>query len=161
MDLYDLAPPKGSRKARKRVGRGEASGQGKTSGRGSKGQKARSGGGTPPGFEGGQMPLQRRLPKRGFTNIFKKSWEVVNLHSLNVFSEGEEVTAEVLSSRGLSRPGKPVKLLAKGELRHKLFLVVQGASAKAKAAVESLGGTLAIRPLGGKGKGKGDQGLGL
>jgi large subunit ribosomal protein L15 len=152
MDLFNLAPPKGARKLRKRVGRGEASGQGKTSGRGHKGQNARSGGGTPPGFEGGQMPLQRRLPKRGFTNIFKKHFEVVNLESLNLFSEGEEVTAETLRARGLVKGSFPVKLLAKGELKHRLTVVVQAASQKAAEKVQAASGTLQIKPLPGKAK---------
>ncbi|MDR2198548.1 MAG: 50S ribosomal protein L15 [Deltaproteobacteria bacterium] len=147
MELYDLKPPRGSRKTKKRVGRGEASGWGKTSGRGSKGQKSRSGGGAPPWFEGGQMPLQRRLPKRGFTNVFKKRVEIVNLGSLNVFNEGEELSSETLAARGLAAPGRPVKLLAKGELDRGLVLTVEAASAQAVAKVEGRGGRVIIRPF--------------
>ena len=144
MDRFNLAPPKGSRKKRKRVGRGEASGWGKTSGRGTKGQKSRSGGGTRPVFEGGQMPLQRRLPKRGFTNKFRKEVDAVNVGSLNIFSPGEEVTPEVLRFRRLARGNRPVKLLAKGELRHALRVTVHAASRAAKEAVEGLGGAVTI-----------------
>ena len=101
MKLHELRPTAGSTKDRKRRGRGTASGQGKTGGRGEKGQKARSGGGVRPGFEGGQMPLYRRLPKRGFTNIFKKQWTIVNLDELNVFEDNTVVTLELLFETGI------------------------------------------------------------
>lgn len=103
MKLHELKPAEGSRKVRNRVGRGTSSGNGKTSGRGQKGQKARSGGGVRPGFEGGQTPLFRRLPKRGFTNINAKEYALVNLDQLNVFEDGTEVTPAVLKEAGIVR----------------------------------------------------------
>ena len=106
MKLHELKPAEGSRKVRNRVGRGTSSGNGKTSGRGQKGQKARSGGGVRPGFEGGQTPLFRRLPKRGFTNINAKEYVLVNLDQLNVFEDGTEVTPAVLKEAGIVRAEK-------------------------------------------------------
>jgi len=116
MKLTDLRPAKGAKSARKRVGRGEGSGLGKTSGKGSKGLKARSGGGTKPGYEGGQMPLQRRLPKRGFVNLFREEIDVVNVKDLNRFEEGSVVDAEALRRAGLLKRACPggVKLLGNG-----------------------------------------------
>ncbi|MDR1608456.1 MAG: 50S ribosomal protein L15 [Deltaproteobacteria bacterium] len=148
MRLYDLRPAPGSKKNRKRVGRGESSGLGKTSGRGHKGQKARSGGGVAPGFEGGQMPLQRRLPKRGFTNIFKKTFALVNLSSLAAFAPNSVIDAEALVASGLIRGlGEPIKLLAKGDLDKPLIVKVQAVSQKALEKVESLGGRVEILTL--------------
>ncbi len=148
MDLHSLSPLPGSKKKAKRVGRGEGSGWGKTSGRGHKGQKARSGGGVGPGFEGGQMPLQRRLPKRGFTNIFKKTYALVNLGALNGFEAGSTVDAQALAAAGLIRKETlPVKLLAKGTLDRALTIKVQAASEKAEALVKAAGGTVEINSL--------------
>ncbi|MDR1576830.1 MAG: 50S ribosomal protein L15 [Deltaproteobacteria bacterium] len=148
MRLYDLRPAPGSQKKRKRLGRGESSGLGKTSGRGHKGQKARSGGGVGPGFEGGQMPLQRRLPKRGFTNIFKKTFSLVNLAALAGFAENSVIDAEVLVAAGIIRAsGDPVKLLAKGDLDKPLVVKVQAASQKALERIQALGGRVEILTL--------------
>ena len=148
MRLHELAPPPGAKHKRKRVGRGEGSGLGKTSGRGHKGQKARSGGGTPPGFEGGQMPLQRRLPKRGFTNIFKKEFALVNLGSLAAFAAGSVIDAEAMTAAGLIRgTSLPVKLLAKGDLDRQLTIKVQAASAAALAKVQAAGGQVELLTL--------------
>jgi large subunit ribosomal protein L15 len=148
MKLHDLAPLPGSKTKKKRLGRGESSGLGKTSGRGHKGQKARSGGGVGPGFEGGQMPLQRRLPKRGFTNIFKKHYSLVNLSALDNFAENSVVDAEVLAATGLIRStSQPVKLLAKGELTKPLTVKVQAASQKALEKMTAAGGTVEILTL--------------
>jgi large subunit ribosomal protein L15 len=148
MDLSSLSPPPGSKKKARRIGRGEGSGWGKTSGRGHKGQKSRSGGGVSPGFEGGQMPLQRRLPKRGFTNIFKKTYALVNLGALKAFEAGSTVDARALAAAGLIRKeGLPVKLLAKGALEKPLTIKVAAASAKAAELVKAVGGTLEINEL--------------
>jgi large subunit ribosomal protein L15 len=148
MDLSSLSPPPGSKKKARRVGRGEASGWGKTSGRGHKGQKSRSGGGVSPGFEGGQMPLQRRLPKRGFTNIFKKTYALVNLGALSAFEGGSIVDARALAAAGLIRKESlPVKLLAKGSLEKPLTIKVAAASARAADLVKAAGGTLEINEL--------------
>jgi len=148
MDLSSLSPPRGSKKKPRRIGRGEGSGWGKTSGRGHKGQKARSGGGVSPGFEGGQMPLQRRLPKRGFTNIFKKTYALVNLGALKPFEAGSTVDARALAAAGLIRKESlPVKLLAKGSLDKPLTIKVAAASAKAAELVAAAGGKLEINSL--------------
>jgi large subunit ribosomal protein L15 len=148
MKLHELGPLPGSKHRRKRVGRGEGSGLGKTSGRGHKGQKARSGGGTPPGFEGGQMPLQRRLPKRGFTNIFKKVFSLVNIGSLAAFEAGSVIDAEALAAVGLVRqPGIPVKLLAKGDIESSVTIKVQAASQQAIKKVEAAGGKVELLTL--------------
>ena len=148
MDLHSLSPLPGSKKKAKRIGRGEGSGWGKTSGRGHKGQKSRSGGGVGPGFEGGQMPLQRRLPKRGFTNIFKKSYALVNIGSLNAFTANSVVDAQALVAVGLIRKESlPIKLLAKGIIDRPLTIKVQAASEKAGALVREAGGTLEINTL--------------
>ena len=140
-DLSNLSPAKGSNKKKKRIGRGPGSGLGKTAGKGHKGQKARKGGGVAPGFEGGQMPLYRRLPKRGFKNPFRKEYNPINLDSLNRFDAGSTVTPEVLDKAGLIRkPGCPVKILGRGKLEKALNISVQKFSASAKAAVEKAGG---------------------
>jgi len=144
-NLGNLSPAKGSNKSRKRLGRGIGSGLGKTSGKGHKGQKARKGGGIRPGFEGGQMPLYMRLPKRGFTSIFKQQFNIVNIDTLENFPAGTKVDAAALKSAGLIRDTKlPIKLLGRGELANKLDIVVHKASEGAKAAVEKAGGTLEV-----------------
>ncbi|EVZ12864.1 50S ribosomal protein L15, partial [Staphylococcus aureus] len=121
MKLHELKPAEGSRKERNRVGRGVATGNGKTSGRGHKGQKARSGGGVRPGFEGGQLPLFRRLPKRGFTNINRKEYAIVNLDQLNKFEDGTEVTPALLVESGVVKNEKSgIKILGNGSLDKKL-----------------------------------------
>jgi len=141
MKLDDLKPAAGSNKNRKRVGRGDGSGHGKTSCRGHKGQRARSGGGTKPGFEGGQMPLQRRLPKRGFHNPSRIEMSVVNLERLEVFPSGSEVTPERLVQQGLVRgKDKRIKILGDGSLSKSLIVKAHGFSAKAKEKIEALGG---------------------
>ena len=148
MDLNSLSPLPGSKKKAKRVGRGEGSGWGKTSGRGHKGQKSRSGGGVGPGFEGGQMPLQRRLPKRGFHNMFKKVYALVNLGALSTFAAGSVIDAQALVAAGLIRKETlPVKLLAKGTIDRPLTIKVQAASEKAAALIKEAGGTLEINTL--------------
>jgi large subunit ribosomal protein L15 len=145
MKLSDLRPAPGSNKKRKRVGRGDGSGHGKTSGRGHKGQGARSGGGTRPGFEGGQMPLQRRLPKRGFHNPFRVEMTVINLRQLEAFPSGSEVTPEILIEKGLLHGKNPkVKILGNGGLTKSLRVKAHGSSAKAKQQIEACGGSLEL-----------------
>ena len=140
LTLSTLKPAPGSRQARKRVGRGPGSGLGKTSGRGHKGHKARSGGSTNPGFEGGQMPLYRRLPKRGFTNPFKVTYLAVNLRDLDAV-EGTEVTPESLVAAGiLKKASDPVKLLGHGDVSRALTVRGLKASASAVAKIEAAGG---------------------
>ena len=142
MDLSHLKPAPGSRKKRKRVGRGPGSGLGKTSGRGHKGAGARSGGSVPPGYEGGQMPLSRRLPKRGFHNPFRKEYAIVNLGSLERFDAGATVDADGLRERGLVRGRKQkVKILAKGDLGKALTVRADAFSAKAREIIVARGGT--------------------
>jgi len=143
--LHDLLPPRGSHRARIRKGRGPGSGIGKTAGRGGKGQTARQGGKVRPGFEGGQMPLIRRIPKRGFTNPFKQAAQVVNVRHLVLLAEGVEVTPETLFGAGLvRRPDHPIKLLGTGEVSGRKFVVKGVAvSASAKAKIEQAGGTIA------------------
>ncbi|MEB3752670.1 MULTISPECIES: 50S ribosomal protein L15 [Geobacillus] len=141
MKLHELQPAPGSRKKAVRVGRGIGSGNGKTSGRGQKGQNARSGGGVRLGFEGGQTPLFRRLPKRGFTNINRKEYAVVNLDKLNRFEDGTEVTPELLLETGvISKLKSGVKVLGKGQIEKKLTVKAHKFSASAKAAIEAAGG---------------------
>lgn len=141
MDLSDLQPAPGSTKKRKRVGRGDGSGHGKTSCRGHKGQGARSGGGTRPGFEGGQMPLRRRVPKRGFHNPSHSKPAVVNLGQLEVFDSGSEVTPDILLARGfIAGKDRAVKILAEGSLSKPLTVKAHAFSLKAKERLESLGG---------------------
>ncbi|MGE6632403.1 50S ribosomal protein L15 [Bacillus sp. NPDC077027] len=145
MKLHELKPSEGSRKVRNRVGRGIGSGNGKTSGKGHKGQNARSGGGVRPGFEGGQMPLFQRLPKRGFTNINRKDYAVINLERLNSFDEGTEVTPELLLETGtLSKLKAGVKILGNGKLEKKLTVKANKFSASAKEAIEAAGGTAEV-----------------
>ncbi|MDM5296738.1 50S ribosomal protein L15 [Bacillus pumilus] len=145
MKLHELKPSEGSRKVRNRLGRGIGSGNGKTSGKGHKGQNARSGGGVRPGFEGGQMPLFQRLPKRGFTNINRKDYAVINLDRLNSFDEGTEVTPELLLETGtLSKLKAGVKILGNGKLEKKLTVKANKFSASAKEAIEAAGGTAEV-----------------
>jgi large subunit ribosomal protein L15 len=141
MRLDELKPAAGSSKKRKRVGRGDGSGHGKTSGRGHKGQGARSGGNVQPGFEGGQMPLQRRLPKRGFHNPFRIEMSVVNLGQLESLPVGTEVTPETLSEQGLvSGKNRRIKILGDGTLSKALTVKAHGFSARAKEKIEAAGG---------------------
>ncbi|HPT87551.1 MAG TPA: 50S ribosomal protein L15 [Bacillota bacterium] len=141
MKLYELQPAPGSKKTPKRVGRGIGSGLGKTSGKGHKGQKARSGGGKGPAFEGGQTPLQRRLPKRGFTNIFAKEIVEVSLEKLNRFEDGTEVTPQMLLEAGIIRKlGDGVKILGNGELTKKLIVKGNRFSKSAVVKIEKAGG---------------------
>ena len=141
MNLHDLHPAAGSTKTRKCKGRGMGSGNGKTAGRGHKGQWARSGGGVRPGFEGGQMPLVRRLPKRGFNNIFAKNYAELNVGQLNVLENGTEVTFETLVAAGLvAKKFDGVRILGKGELTKKLNVKVDGITAAAKEKIEAAGG---------------------
>jgi large subunit ribosomal protein L15 len=145
--LNTIGMPRGANRQKKRRGRGPASGQGKTGGRGHKGQKARSGGGIPPWFEGGQMPLNRRLPKRGFTNIFKKEFQLVNLDQLaERFAAEQTIDAHALAEVGLVKhTDKPIKLLARGTIELKLNIEVDRASRAAVAAVEAAGGTVTLK----------------
>jgi len=142
MELHDLHPAPGAKRQRKRVGRGPGSGNGKTAGRGHKGQKSRSGYSRRYGFEGGQMPLVRRIPKRGFTNIFRVEFQVVNFRDLErVFSEGDTVSPESLIEKGLVRGGnRPIKVLADGDLSKKLIVQAQKFSGAARAGIEKAGG---------------------
>jgi len=139
--LHEIQAPPGANKRTKRVGRGPGSGHGKTSTRGHKGQKARSGGGVRPGFEGGQMPLQRRIPKRGFTNIFKKEYAIVNVQDLNRFEDGTEVTIELLQDAGIVKGIKDgVKILGNGELEKKLTVKAHRFSKQAEEKIAARGG---------------------
>ncbi|MGO8942591.1 MAG: 50S ribosomal protein L15 [Syntrophobacteraceae bacterium] len=148
MRLGELAPPPGAKKNTKRLGRGSGSGQGMTAGKGTKGQKSRSGGGTPPWFEGGQMPLQRRIPKRGFTNIFKKEFSIVNLEDLGKFPAGSEIGPLDFIGVGLIRKVRyGVKLLANGEISQPLTVRVHKASASAIKRIEAAGGKVELIPL--------------
>lgn len=145
MKLHELQTSPGSRRSRKRVGRGTSSGYGKTAGRGQKGQLARSGGKTRLGFEGGQMPLFRRMPKRGFNNINRKEYAIINLDDLNQFRAGSEVNARVLLEAGvIKKELSGIKLLANGELKKKLTVKVNKVSKAAKEAVEAAGGTIEV-----------------
>jgi large subunit ribosomal protein L15 len=145
MKLHDLKPAKGSKKNKKRVGRGDSSGRGKTAGRGTKGQKSRSGGAKPAYFEGGQLPLVRRLPRmRGFTNIFKTQFVTVNLDRLNErFEKGAEVTPAALTEAGLIKsPNELVKVLGRGDLEKPLSIKAHGFSATARSKIEAAGGSV-------------------
>jgi large subunit ribosomal protein L15 len=145
MKLHELKPAEGSRKETKRLGRGIGSGQGKTAGKGHKGQNARSGGGVRLGFEGGQTPLYRRLPKRGFTNISRKEYAIVNLDTLNRFVDGTEVTPELLIETGVvSNEKAGIKILAKGTLEKKLTVKAHKFSSAAKEAIEAAGGNTEV-----------------
>ncbi len=141
MNLHELSPAFGSKKDSKRIGRGHGSGQGKTAGKGHKGQKARSGGGVRPGFEGGQMPLQRRIPKRGFNNIFAKKIVAVNVGSLNVFEDGADVDAQALINAGIiKKEYDGIKILSNGKLTKKLNVKASAFSESAKQKIEEVGG---------------------
>ena len=149
MRIGELAPPPGAKKNTKRLGRGAGSGQGMTAGRGTKGQKSRSGGGTPPWFEGGQMPLQRRIPKRGFTNVFRKEFSIINLDDLRKFPAGSEVGPLDFVGAGLLRKVRyGVKLLANGEISQPVTVLVHKASASAIKKIEAAGGKVELIPLG-------------
>lgn len=141
MKLHELKPQAGATKKPKRVGRGTGSGHGKTAGRGHKGQKARSGGGVRPGFEGGQKPLQLRLPKRGFKNIFRKEYAIVNVEDLNCFAPETVVTPELLREQGIIRKNlMPVKVLGQGELEKKLEVRADRFSKSAVEKIQAAGG---------------------
>ncbi len=141
MKLHELRPAEGSTRKTKRKGRGTATGQGKTAGRGQDGQNSRSGGGTRPGFEGGQMPLYRRLPKRGFTNIFKKQWAIVNVSELNCFDEGTVITPELLKEAGIIKNIlTDVKILGNGNVDKKITVQAKQFSKSAVEKIESAGG---------------------
>lgn len=148
MRLHDLKPRPGAKHRRKRLGQGESSGHGKTSGRGGKGQSARSGSSIRPGFEGGQMPLIRRIPKRGFNNTaFKVSYSPVNLSDLNQFEDGARVDEKTIRDAGLANgTSHGVKILGKGELTKKLTVIVSAFSATAKAQIEAKGGSCETLP---------------
>lgn len=146
MKLHELSPAPGSKKAAKRIGRGAGSGTGKTAGKGHKGQNARSGGGVRPGFEGGQMPLQRRVPKRGFNNIFAARYAIVNVGDLNRFDEGAVVDAESLKQAGLiKKTYDGVKVLGNGELTKKLNVSAKKYSNSAKEKIEGAGGKAEVK----------------
>lgn len=145
MQLHDLQPAPGSKKNRKRVGRGPAAGQGKTAGRGTKGQNSRSGGGVRPYFEGGQLPLVRRLPHlRGFTNIWRVEFKPVNLERLEAFAANSEVTPEALAAAGIIKSADRVAILAKGELDRPLTVKAHRVSQAAQAKIVAAGGTVEI-----------------
>ena len=146
MNLHELTPAPGSTQVAKRKGRGAGTGNGKTAGRGHKGQKARSGGGVRVGFEGGQMPLARRVPKRGFNNIFAKPMEIVNLSALNAFEDGATVTAQVLLEKGiLSKCPYGYKVLGNGKLEKKLTVEASAFSKSAQEAIEAAGGKAEVK----------------
>jgi len=141
MQLNDYKPAIGSKKSKKRVGRGPGSGNGKTSGKGHKGQKARSGGKIMPGFEGGQMPLQRRVPKRGFTNIFRKDWAILNVGTLNRFESGIEIDKELMMKMSLIRKKSyGLRILGKGEMEKPLIIKANYFTPEAKKKIEAAGG---------------------
>ena len=141
MKLHELAPAFGSTKESKRIGRGHGSGNGKTAGKGHNGQKARAGHGMRPGFEGGQMPLQRRVPKRGFNNIFAKEWLAINVAALEVFEDGATVDAAALAEkRIISKTGLPVKVLGNGKLTKNLTVKLNAFSASATEKITAAGG---------------------
>ncbi len=147
MKLSDLRPAKGAKSASKRVGRGKGSGSGKTAGRGEKGLRARSGGGTPPGYEGGQMPMQRRIPKRGFHNVFRKKYSIVNVRDLNRFDAGTIVDVDALRAAGIVKNVKDgVKLLGNGEVSRAVTVKVDKASREAARKVTEAGGTMEVAP---------------
>ena len=140
INLGNLSPNKGANRQRKRLGRGPGTGHGKTAGRGHKGFKSRSGSGIKPGFEGGQMPLQRRLPKRGFSNINTVKFSIISLSQLDSLSAGTEVTSASLVELGMAHKGRPVKVLANGDISKALTVTVEKISAGAKAKIEAAGG---------------------
>lgn len=140
MILSELKPAKGSRKKSKRIGRGVGSGHGKTSGRGHKGQGSRSGGGVPAWFEGGQMPIQRRLPKRGFTNIFRVNYNIINLKDLDKIKGDDPITPETLSEKGIVKRKRPIKILGEGKLTKPLTVHAKKFSKSAIKKIEEAGG---------------------
>ncbi|WP_163340054.1 50S ribosomal protein L15 [Desulfopila sp. IMCC35008] len=140
MNLSNLSPQKGAKKQRKRLGRGPGTGHGKTAGRGHKGYKSRSGSGVKPGFEGGQMPLQRRLPKRGFNNIFRKEFTIVSLDQLEAFEGSDIITTQALVEAGVVKAGAAVKVLANGAITKAIKVQVEKTSGKAKELIEAAGG---------------------
>ena len=141
MKMHELAPALGSTKEAKRIGRGHGSGNGKTAGKGHKGQKARAGHGMRPGFEGGQMPLQRRVPKRGFNNIFAEEWVGINVSALEVFEDGTVVDATALADKGIIKKANlPVKVLGNGKLTKKLEVKLNAYSASAAEKINAVGG---------------------
>ncbi len=145
MKINQLKPPKGATKRRKRVGRGPGSGHGKTACRGHKGSNSRSGGGVPPGFEGGQMPLKRRLPKRGFHNIFKRRFVIINIRDLARFEKGSVVDMQTLINSGLvKRYHAGIKVLGEGNIDHPLTLKIHSYSKAAKEKIEAAGGKVEI-----------------
>ncbi len=145
LELRGLKPAKGANKKRKRVGRGPGSGHGKTATRGEKGQKSRSGFSQKAGFEGGQMPLHRRIPKRGFTNKFAREYAVLNVRELNHFEDGTEVTPELLTQKGLVKKGKDgIRILGEGELSRKLTVRAHHFSESAKQKIEQAGGSVEV-----------------
>lgn len=145
MKLHTLKPAEGSRQERNRVGRGQGSGNGKTAGRGSKGQKARTGGGVRIGFEGGQTPLFRRLPKRGFTNINRKDYAIVNLDTLNRFEDGTTVTPALLVEAGIIKKElSGIKILGEGQLERKLTVQAAKFSKAAEEAITAAGGSIEV-----------------
>lgn len=145
MRLSELSPSPGSKHKKKRVGRGPGSGTGKTAARGHKGQNSRAGGGTRPGFEGGQMPLVRRIPKRGFTNIFRQTWTIVNLRDLKRFPAETVVDKEALREAGLVKSQvKRIKLLGQGEVTVSLVVKVQAVSSQARSRIEAAGGRVEV-----------------
>ena len=146
MNLHELSPAAGSTHVGKRKGRGAGTGNGKTAGRGHKGQKARSGGGVRVGFEGGQMPLARRVPKRGFNNIFAKPLEIINLSALNAFNDGDTVNAQVLLDKGiLSKCPNGYKVLGNGKITKKLTVEASAFSKSAQEAIEAAGGKAEVK----------------
>ena len=141
MKLHELSPAFGSTKESKRIGRGHGSGNGKTAGKGHKGQKARAGHGMRPGFEGGQMPLQRRVPKRGFNNIFAEEWVAINVSALNVFEDGAVIDAAALQAKGIiKKADKPIKVLGNGKIEKKLTVNLNAFSASAAEKINAAGG---------------------
>ena len=145
MKLNELSPAQGSRKAPRRLGRGVGSGRGKTAGRGTKGYNSRSGGGVRPGYEGGQMPLHRRLPKRGFANIFKKNIAVINIRDLAKFAKDSVVDEAALVGAGLVKGQKDgIKLLGHGEIKHSLEVQVNQISKSAREKIEAAGGKVEV-----------------
>ncbi len=145
MKLHELAPAAGAKRAPKRIGRGTGSGTGKTSARGQKGQKSRSGGGVRPGFEGGQMPLSRRLPKRGFTNIFATEYATVNVSALEAFDDGTEITAQFLKEQGvIKKVLDGLKILGGGELTKKLDVKAAKFTKTAEEKIKNAGGTAEV-----------------
>ena len=146
MNLHELSPAAGSTHVAKRKGRGAGTGNGKTAGRGHKGQKARSGGGVRIGFEGGQMPLARRVPKRGFNNIFAKPLEIINLSALNAFNDGDTVTAQILLDKGiLNKCPNGYKVLGNGKITKKLTVEASAFSKSAQEAIEAAGGKAEVK----------------